>query len=219
MLEFVGVTAMDTRVAEVTVSVADPTTLPDVAVIVDEPAATDVANPLEPAALLMAAIVAADDFQVTDVVRFCVVLSEYVPVAVNCLDVPSAKLVLVGVTAIETSVAGVTVSVALPETLPEVAVIVDEPAATEVVKPFEPAALLMAATAVLDDFQVFYFSGDGPHCFKVMAVNYGSPGTIQAQIRTKNAGSRRLEGYVLYIRDGKIQSTNVISIYFPVIPQ
>jgi hypothetical protein len=28
-----------------------------------------------------------------------------------------------------------------------------------------------------------------------------------------------LEGYVLYIRDGKIQSTNVISIYFPVIPQ
>jgi hypothetical protein len=65
----------------------------------------------------------------------------------------------------------------------------------------------------------FYFSGDGPHCFKVMGVNYGSPGTIQAQIRTKNPGSRRLEGYVLYIRDGKIQSTNVISIYFPVIPQ
>jgi hypothetical protein len=154
MLEFVGVTAMDTRVAEVTVSVAVPTTLPDVAVIVDEPAATDVANPLEPAALLMAAIVAADDFQVTDVVRFCVVLSEYVPVAVNCLDVPSAKLVLVGVTAIETSDAGVTVSGALPETLPEVAVIVDEPAATDVANPLEPAALLMAATAVLDDFQV-----------------------------------------------------------------
>jgi hypothetical protein len=65
----------------------------------------------------------------------------------------------------------------------------------------------------------FYFSGDGPNCFKVTGVNYGSPGTIQAQIRTKNPGSRRLEGYVLYIRDGKIQSTNVISIYFPVIPQ
>ncbi len=65
----------------------------------------------------------------------------------------------------------------------------------------------------------FYFSGDGPHCFKVMGVNYGSPGTIQAQVRTKNRGSRRLEGYVLYLRDGKIQSTNVISIYFPVIPQ
>ncbi len=65
----------------------------------------------------------------------------------------------------------------------------------------------------------FYFSGDGPHCFKVMGVNYGSPGTIQVEIRTKNAGARRLEGYVLYIRDGKIRSTNVISIYFPVTPQ
>jgi hypothetical protein len=65
----------------------------------------------------------------------------------------------------------------------------------------------------------FYFSGDGPHCFKVMGVKYGSPGTIQVQIRTKNPGSRRLEGYVLYIRDGKIQSTNVISNYFRAIPQ
>ena len=65
----------------------------------------------------------------------------------------------------------------------------------------------------------FYFSGDGPHCFKVMGVNYGSPGTIQVQIRTKNPGSRLLEGYVLYIRDGKIQPTNVVSTYFRLIPQ
>ena len=64
----------------------------------------------------------------------------------------------------------------------------------------------------------FYFDDDGPHCFKVTSVNYGSPGTIQAQIRTKNRGARRLGGYVLYIRDGKIQSTNVISIYIPAIP-
>ena len=60
----------------VTVSVAVPAMLPDVAAIVVEPAATDVANPLEPAALLMAATPAADEFQVTAVVRFCVVLSE-----------------------------------------------------------------------------------------------------------------------------------------------
>ncbi len=65
----------------------------------------------------------------------------------------------------------------------------------------------------------FYFSGDGPHCFKVISVVYGSPGTLQAEIRTKNRGSRRLEGYVLYIRNGKLQSTNVVSMYFPVIPQ
>jgi hypothetical protein len=65
----------------------------------------------------------------------------------------------------------------------------------------------------------FYFSGDGPYCFKVTDVNYGSPGTIKVQIHTKNAGSRLLECYVLYIRDGKIQPTNVVSTYFRVIPQ
>ncbi len=65
----------------------------------------------------------------------------------------------------------------------------------------------------------FYFSGDGPHCFKVMGVNYGSPGMIQVQIRTKNPGSRRLEGYVLYIRGGKNQPTNVVGTYFRLIPQ
>jgi hypothetical protein len=48
---------------------------PDVAIIVVEPAATDVAIPLEPA-LLMVATPAVNEFQVTDVVRSCVVLSE-----------------------------------------------------------------------------------------------------------------------------------------------
>jgi hypothetical protein len=71
-----GVTFMDTSVAEVTVSVVDPDILPDVAVIVVEPAATDVAKPLELAALLMDATPAVDEPQVTAVVRFCVELSE-----------------------------------------------------------------------------------------------------------------------------------------------
>jgi len=154
ILGLVGVTDIDTSVAEVTASEVDPDILPDVAVIVVEPAATDVALPLEPAALLMAATVVDDDFQVTDVVTFCVELSEYVPVAVNCLDVPKAMLGLVGVSAMETSVAGVTVSVAVPETLPDVAVIVDEPAATDVALPLEPAVLLMAATAAVDEFHI-----------------------------------------------------------------
>ena len=60
----------------VTVSVAALEIPPDAAVIVVEPAATEVANPLEPAALLMVATPAADELQVTAVVRFCVVLSE-----------------------------------------------------------------------------------------------------------------------------------------------
>ena len=76
MLGLAGVIAMDTSVAAVTVSVVDPDMLPDVAVIVVEPAATDVARPLEPAALLMVATPVVNEFQVTDVVRSCVVLSE-----------------------------------------------------------------------------------------------------------------------------------------------
>jgi hypothetical protein len=76
MLGLAGVTVMDTSVAEVTVSVVDPDILPDIAVIVVEPAATDVAKPLEPAALLTAATAAVDEFQVTAVVKSCVVLSE-----------------------------------------------------------------------------------------------------------------------------------------------
>jgi hypothetical protein len=76
MLGLIGVTAIDTSVAEVTVSVVNPDILPDVAVIVVEPAATDVAKPLELAALLMDATPAVDELQVTAVVRFCVVLSE-----------------------------------------------------------------------------------------------------------------------------------------------
>ena len=75
---------MDRSVAGVTVSVADPDMLPDVAVIVVEPAAAEVAIPLEPATLLMIATADADELQATAVVRSCVVLSEYVPVAVNC---------------------------------------------------------------------------------------------------------------------------------------
>ena len=55
----------------------------------------------------------------------------------------------------------------------------------------------------------FYFSGDGPHCSKVTDVIYGS-GTINVETKTNNRGSIHLECYVTYIRDGKIQATNVI---------
>jgi hypothetical protein len=154
MLGLAGVTVMDTSVAEVTVNVVDPEMLPDVAVIDVEPAAAEVAMPLEPPALLMVATAADDEFQVTAVVRSCVVLSEYVPVAVNCRVVPLTMLGLVGLTAMDTSVAEVTVSVVDLDILPDVAVIVVEPAATDVAKPLEPPALLMAATPAVDEFQV-----------------------------------------------------------------
>jgi hypothetical protein len=64
----------------------------------------------------------------------------------------------------------------------------------------------------------FSFSGDGPYCYKVTDVDYGSPGTIKVQVRAKNSGSQALESYVYYILDGKIQSTNVINYNIRVIP-
>ena len=76
MLGLAGVTAMDTSVAVVTVSVVDPDIPPDVAVTVVEPAAAEVANPLEPAALLIVAAPVFDELQVAAVVRSCVVPSE-----------------------------------------------------------------------------------------------------------------------------------------------
>ena len=62
--------------------------------------ATAVANP----EVLIVAFVASDGLHVTDAVMFCVLLSEYVPVAVNCWVAPTAILGFAGVTAIEASV-------------------------------------------------------------------------------------------------------------------
>lgn len=57
----------------------------------------------------------------------------------------------------------------------------------------------------------FSWSGDGPYCFKVTEVNYGS-GTIEVDFRSpSNPGFYTLESYVLYIRDGRTRSTNVVS--------
>jgi len=84
MLGLDGVIATETSVAAVTVSVVDPDRVPDVAVIVVEPAATEVTSPAEPAVLLILAIDDADELQTTSAVRSWVVLSEKVPVAANC---------------------------------------------------------------------------------------------------------------------------------------
>jgi len=64
-----GVTAIEVSTAAVTVSVADPLIVPEVAVIVVDPGTMVVANPL----LLIVATDVDDDDQVTLFVRFCVV--------------------------------------------------------------------------------------------------------------------------------------------------
>src|SRR5689334_11449663 len=85
--ELVGVTEIDTRTAVVTVSVVLPLTAPTVALIVVVPTPWLLARPV--VGLTVATFVAVEA-QVAWLVTFCVVVSEYVPVAVNCCVVPSA---------------------------------------------------------------------------------------------------------------------------------
>ena len=92
----------------------EPFAAPSAALMVEVPIATALANPFVPAVLLIVAIPVLLELQVAVVVRFCVLLSENVPVAVNC-SVPVAPMEgFGGVTAIDTKVAAVTVRVADP---------------------------------------------------------------------------------------------------------
>ena len=97
MLEFAGLTAMETRVAAVTFNDAVPMTPPDVAVIVAAPVPVVLANPV---ASILATDVEDED-QVREVSN-CVLPSSKLPTAVNCKVVPIAMDGVAGVTAIET---------------------------------------------------------------------------------------------------------------------
>ena len=68
----------------------------------------------------------------------------------NCLVRPLAILGLTGVTVIRLKVAGVTVSVVFPDTLPDVAVMTEVPVATPVARP--PGFTI--ATPIAPDDQV-----------------------------------------------------------------
>jgi hypothetical protein len=125
---------------------ADPLIAPDEAVIVALPSPAPVAKP-EPLTL---ATVAADELQLAEGVRFCVLPSLKVPVAINCCVVSSGMLALGGPTAMETSTGRVTVKLAVPEIEPDTAVIVVPPCPTDEASP----ALLTVATPVEDELQV-----------------------------------------------------------------
>lgn len=84
MLGLVGVTAMDTSFAAVTVRVVEPETPSRTAVMVVLPTPADVARPSLPAVVETVATVAFDEVQVTVAVRSCFELSEYIPVALSC---------------------------------------------------------------------------------------------------------------------------------------
>lgn len=164
--------------AAVTVNVAGgPTVLASVAVICDVPMPSPVARPVLPP------IVAADivpDAHVALLVRFCVLPSLKVPVAVNCYVSPFAIVGLPGVTAIDCSTAAVTVSMTGELTmLPFAAVISDVPSPSPVPLPVpEPIVATDgvpdAHTALVVTFSVL------PSLYDPVAVNcYVVPAAIE----------------------------------------
>jgi len=143
--ELLGVTAMETRVAAVTVSEAVPLTDPEDAVMVTVPEPVLVARP----AALMEATFRSDEDHVTEG-SCCVLPSSKLPAAINCWSVPRAIEGIAGVTEIETRLAGTTVSVAVSLKDPAVAVMVTVPCPAVVASPL----LSMPATVLSEEVQV-----------------------------------------------------------------
>lgn len=137
---------IDVILALDTVNPVEPVIEPNSAEIVVVPLVRLVTNP----ALLIGAIAACEELHATVAVMSCVLLSLKVPVATNCLEAPTGMLEFTGVTAIETKLAPVTVSIALPVTDPEVALTLAVPAATPVANPEES----MLATLGAEDDQL-----------------------------------------------------------------
>lgn len=152
----VQLTAIDTRGDAVTVNAAGgEVTPPSAAVMLVVPLATPRAAPLE----FTVATLVSDDAQVAIPVRFWVVALLKVPVAAYCTLPAGVMVLLPGVTAIDVSVALLTVSSVEPLAegppgLVKLALIVLEPWATPVATPKLPGALLTVAAAVLADCQL-----------------------------------------------------------------
>lgn len=146
---FTGVTAIEVTLALVTVSVA-PEEMPDeVAVMAELPAAIARASPGTPLALMLATAAFADA-HCAEVVTFCVLPSENVPVATNCSVVPGAIDAVTGEIEIARNAALVTVTVALEEMLPEVAVTEDDPIPVAIASPNVPFALIATSAGLPD---------------------------------------------------------------------
>ena len=112
-----------------------------------EPIAAPVARP----AALILTVAGLDEAQVAVFVKFCVLPSLKVPVAVNCTVVPLAIEEFVAVMVIDCSVAAVTASAKLLDVIPFwVAVMLLEPMAAPVARPLA----LMLTAAGLEEAQV-----------------------------------------------------------------
>ena len=112
------------------------------------PVATLVANPCLLLVLLIVAAAVLSELHCAVAVMSCVLPSVNVPVAENCFVVPRGITGIAGVTAIDTSVAGLTLSVVVPVIEPKVALTLVPPTAALVASP-GLFTLAMAELAVL----------------------------------------------------------------------
>jgi hypothetical protein len=58
----------------------------------------------------------------------------------------------------------------------------------------------------------FFWSGNGPYCFNVKDVKYGSFAYFQIPLYAR-LGSDSLQCYVEYVREGKIQRSNAVASF------
>ena len=142
-----GAIVIETNATATTVSVVVPLISPTEAVMVVLPVAALCAKPFKSTVATAVTL----ELQIAVLVRFWVVESVYVPVAVNCWSSRRAMDGSAGVMAIEASTAAVTVRVVEPEIEPEVAVIFVVPVARLLASPFVPVLLLIVATVAADE--------------------------------------------------------------------
>src|SRR5476649_2716905 len=144
-----GVSAIDKRTAGLTVNVALPDCPPKLAPSTLLPTLTPVASP--PLALTLATAGVAE-VQADAVVTSCDEPSAYLATAVNCTVPATGKAAVAGVTVTLVSAtsgsAGLTVSVALPDLPPKLALSTLLPALTPVASP--PLALTLATAGVAE---------------------------------------------------------------------
>lgn len=152
---FAGLIVIVSNTAGVMVNVVLAVMFPELAAIVLVPAATAVATPWLPLALLTLATVGALELHTTLCVTVCMVPSVKLPVAANGCVIPDGIEGMAGVNAKETNCAGVTVNPVVPTMAPDVADTVVLPTAMLVASPrlftdaIVPSAVLQATCAVI----------------------------------------------------------------------
>jgi hypothetical protein len=181
---------MATSVAEVTVSFVEAFALPDAALMVVLPAASAAADP--PA--LIVATVVAEEVHVTELVTSCMLPSVKVPLAVNCSICPVAIEGFAGVMANETSAAGLTVTLADPVMLPEVAVTIALPtlaasASPELLTVIVAGALEVQVTEAVKSFdEPLLNSPSALNCWEVPLGRVAPEGVTVMEVRTSTGG-------------------------------